>query len=540
MVSRAPETNEVPFPLSYVIVAVMSILAAWMVSVLIGLLIPTWRSGAYLLGAAAAVFAGVLFREAIARERPNAELLAALRARELILLVGLSIPAALILRYLPWHPLQLVDMLLNIWFDPQDYVDGRDLVTILLLLGAWAYPLRPLDTLEKLAVQPSDLPPPKPKSLYEDSTAVRYGLPDLTLLHRKLSGWALTTLTILIIALGIFWHSMTTAMHALTGAAIIAYAAGAFILLALGNYQLRRSRWLIEGVEAEGETEEQWAALGGVTSGLLAVAAVIVPAALLLLVVRAVLSALLFLLLRFMALFKMPAPQGLGGSVRAPVLPQLPFVPPPPAPSPSHGNGDVPDWLIAVLAGFAFFIVGLLVLFLAQRWRQGRGGPRMQWLKWFKALGVLLELFSSLTLSIRRWLANLRASVAQLVEQLSRVPKTVAAKARGPRGSAGGTGAEQVRYWYGQMVRAGNRSGLIRRAGQTPIEYRAAIREQVVEAHQALDELTTAYVEARYSGREVPLERGAQAQQHFRHVRQAMTGWVRRLRRREGERGPTA
>ena len=531
MASRVQQTNETPFPLSYIVVAVMSVLAAWMVSVLISLLIPTWRGGAFLLGAAAAVIAGVLFREAIARERPNAELLAALRAREMMLLVGLSIPAALILRYLPWHPLQLVDMLLNIWFDPQDYVDGRDLVTILLLLGAWAYPLRPLDTLEKLSIQPSDLPPRKPKSLYEDSTSVRYGLPDLTLLHRKLSGWALTTLTILIIALAVFWRSMTTATHVLTGAAIILYAACAFTLLALGNFQLRRSRWLIEGVEAEGETEEQWAALGAATSGLLAIAAVVVPAAALLLVVRAVLAGLLFLLLRFMALFKMPAPQGLGGSVRAPVLPQLPFVPPPPAPSPSHGNGQVPDWLIAVLAALAFFVVGLLVLFLAQRWRRGRGGPRLQWLKWFKALGILLELFSSLTLTLRRWLAGLRATVAQLVEQLSRVPKTVATKARGPRGTAGGTGAEQVRYWYGQMVRAGNRSGLVRRAGQTPVEYRAAIREQVVEAHQSLDDLTAAYVEARYSGRDVPLERGEQAQQHFRHVRQAMTGWMRRLRR---------
>ncbi len=76
-------------------------------------------------------------------------------------MLGGSAVATLVLRYIPWNPLGLIDMLLNIWFDPQNYIDGRDIVTFPLLIGAWAFPIRPLDFLERLVVKRKDLPPPR-------------------------------------------------------------------------------------------------------------------------------------------------------------------------------------------------------------------------------------------------------------------------------------------------------------------------------------------------------------------------------------------
>jgi hypothetical protein len=81
------------------------------------------------------------------------------------------------------------------------------------------------------------------------------------------------------------------------------------------------------------------------------------------------------------------------------------------------------------------------------------------------------------------------------------------------------------------MIRQGNRTGLPRRPGQTAREYQAAVRDRVATASEALDSLTDAYVEARYTRREIGVERGTAAQRQFRQVRQAMLGWLRRIRR---------
>jgi len=527
-VASAPaDVAEQPFPLSYLLVAAMTLIAAWLMSIIAGHLVTTWRAGAYLLGAAVAIAGAVLMREAIAREQPGAAVLAALRLRELLIVLGGSALATLFLRYIPGDPLGLIDMLLNIWFDPQNYVSGNDVLTFGLLVGAWAYAIRPLDFLERLVVKQKDLPPPRPMNRYDDLTAVRFGIPDLTLVHRKLAGWTMTTLIVLALLLAYFWQSFGTLTQIATGGAVIVYAALGFTLLALGNFELRRSRWLIEGITPEGETADRWAAAGGALAGGLALLAVIVPAILLLAVTRAVIAALLFVFYGLMKLGGIATPPP-ASSFRQPVLPQLPFVPPPAAPPTGGHSGTLPDWLIPIVLSLAFLIVGAGMLFLASRLRKAGRGPRLAWLR---SLVGLLDFLASLGRSFRRWLDSLRGLAAALAQRLQRAPAALAAQVRRNAGPPGGTGAELVRYWYGQMIRQGNRTGLPRRPGQTAREYQAAVRDQVATASEALDSLTEAYVEARYTRREIGVERGTAAQQQFRQVRQAMLGWLRRIRR---------
>ncbi len=532
MASQPAEVVEQPFPLSYIIVGAMSVIAAWLASVIAGELVTTWQAGAYLVGAAAAIGSGVLLREAIAREQPGPTLLAALRVRELLIVVGGSAVASLVLRYVPWNPLGLIDMLLNIWFDPQNYLDSGTFLTFLLLIGAWAFPIRPLDFLERLVVKRKDLPPPRPTNIYDDLTSVRFGLPDLTLVHRKLAGWVMTSLIVLALLLAYFWQGLGPLTHAVAAAAIIAYAALGFTLLALGNFELRRSRWLIEGITPEGETADRWAAGGGALAGGLALLAALVPAIALLALIRAIITGVLYVFFRLLKLGGVATIPTNGGA-RMPVIPRLPFVPPPATPPPTGHNGSLPDWLIPLVFAFAALVVGLGVIFLASRLRKAGRGPRLTWLR---SLAGLLDFLAGLGLSLRRWLDSLRAMAAAFAERLQRAPGVLAARVRRTSGPSGSSGAELVRYWYGQMIRQGNRSGLPRRPGQTAREYQAAVRNQVTEATDALDSLTEAYIDARYSRQEVAMERGTAAQRQFRQVRQAMLGWLRRLRR--GERPP--
>ncbi|MGI8913563.1 MAG: DUF4129 domain-containing protein [Chloroflexota bacterium] len=526
--SQSADVVEQPFPLSYLIVGAMSIIAAWLVSIIAGHLVTTWRAGAYLLGAMVAIGSAVLLREAIAREQPGEAVLAALRLRELLIVLGGSALATLFLRYLPGDPGGLIDMLLNIWFDPQNYVSGNDIVTLGLLVGAWAYPIRPLDFLDRLVVKRKDLPPPRPMNSYDDLTAVRYGIPDLTAVHRKLAGWTMTSLTVLTIGVGYFWRDFGVATHIGAGAAIIVYAALGFTLLALGNFELRRSRWLIEGITPEGETADRWAAAGGALAGGLALLAVVVPAILLLAITRAIIAGALLIFYALMKLGGVATPPP-STSFRQPTLPQLPFVPPAAAPAVAH-HGTMPDWLIPVVLSFAFLVVGLGVILLASKLRKAGRGPRLAWLR---SLAGLLDFLVGLGLSFRRWLESLRGLAAALAQQLQRAPQALAARVRRTAGPPGGSGAALVRYWYGQMIRQGARTGLPRRPGQTAREYQATVHDQVAAASEALDCLTEAYVDARYSRQEIGPERGTAAQQQFRQVRQAMLGWLRRLRRGE-------
>lgn len=525
--ANAAEVEVGPFPLPYLVVALMSVLAAFLAGALAGLFVSDWRPGAYLPAAAVAIGAAVLIREAIARERPSAAVVAAVRARELLVLVLAAFPAALILRYLPWDPLGLVDMLLNIWFEPQTYIDGRDLLTAALLIGAWAFPIRPLEYLERLVVTPRDIPRPSRADGY-DMTAVRMGLPDLSALHRKLTSWVLGTLALLAVASGVFWQGFGTGMQARVGAALLLYAALGFTLLALANYELRRSRWLIEGVAPEGQSADLWALAGGGLTVGLTVLAVLLPAVLLLAVMRAIISAVLLVFFRLMHAMGTATP-GVGSGAQ-PYLPRPPILPPPLLPQQQRPPATMPDWLVPVAIALAVFLVGLGVLWFATWLRRSGRGPRLRWLRPFAGL---LAFLAGLGLSLRQWLASLRGAVTALALRVGRAPRATAARLQRTRRRPGGSGAELVRYWYGQMVRQGRRSGLPRRPGQTAAEYRQAVRQHLAAAAPALDELTDAYVAARYSGRRVAPERAAASEAHFRRVRQAMAAWLRRRRGRE-------
>ncbi len=88
------------------------------------------------------------------------------------------------------------------------------------------------------------------------------------------------------------------------------------------------------------------------------------------------------------------------------------------------------------------------------------------------------------------------------------------------------------------MIRQGNAHRLAAAVGSDGAGIPGAVRTQVTEADEALDALTRAYIDARYSGRDIGVERGTAAQRQFQQVRQAMIGWLRRLRRGERTTGP--
>ncbi len=61
----------------------------------------------------------------------------------------------------------------------------------------------------------------------------------------------------------------------------------------------------------------------------------------------------------------------------------------------------------------------------------------------------------------------------------------------------------QIYFFYLAMIRRGAEQGLPRKPSQTPSEYAATLEKTLPEAEKDIDLITEAFVEARYSRREV-------------------------------------
>lgn len=61
------------------------------------------------------------------------------------------------------------------------------------------------------------------------------------------------------------------------------------------------------------------------------------------------------------------------------------------------------------------------------------------------------------------------------------------------------TPREQIRYYYLSLVRRAGERGIARRTGETPLEYAQNLEQAWPDSEADLDELTRAFLEARYS-----------------------------------------
>jgi hypothetical protein len=107
-------------------------------------------------------------------------------------------------------------------------------------------------------------------------------------------------------------------------------------------------------------------------------------------------------------------------------------------------------------------------------------------------------------------LARFRGYAAAMVEHVPGAARLRAVPSMVPRGRLGfrRVGSlpprEQVLYYYLSVVRRAHRQGVDRRGSQTPYEFSADLAPRLAEAEGDMDTLTDAFVQARYSRREVP------------------------------------
>ncbi len=271
------------------------------------------------------------------------------------------------------------------------------------------------------------------------------------------------------------------------------------LLLSQARLALLRSTWVREQVSTDPRLGGRWAIWGALFVAGVIVLALLFPSidtivgfyifAWLLYVVSTVFQIIAFILL---VLFSMLATPCLTLFQVEQHQIQPPALSPPPAPPP-HATGEPIEFFYLRLAIFWLAVLVVILFLLRTYWRdrQAIGG----WKIW----NALLLWWRGLWAWLRRW--------KNQVEGLIRRPVIAPAlTVPGPtpywwdRWRAR-TARERVRRLYLALVQRAAQAGHPRRPSQTPFEYAEGLESHLASEREALETLTEAFVQARYSPR---------------------------------------
>jgi hypothetical protein len=139
-----------------------------------------------------------------------------------------------------------------------------------------------------------------------------------------------------------------------------------------------------------------------------------------------------------------------------------------------------------------------------------------------RALGGVAEFLWSIVTFLRGLLNESQRALLRAAHTVAGAPGRVITTVFGSRGPQGGTAADHVRYWYGQLVRTGTSTGLRRAPGTTAAEYSSGILKSVADAQADVQGLTDAYVTARYTTDPLTPEHAAEARTRYQAARDAL------------------
>jgi hypothetical protein len=318
-------------------------------------------------------------------------------------------------------------------------------------------------------------------------------------------------------------------LHPSMLAAMIAYFLIGFWLASQARLAVMRVRWLIEGVTVEPRVARSWQRTSLILLLVIALLASLLPIGrtvgiarilevffglgfLLVNAIFAVFAGLLYVILSLL----MPDRQGEPPEAAMPTV-GFPTIeaPPPAGGGPSYVFGGL-FWLVAV----AITILATL-FFLRNRgypisgaaagrlWRSIAGWLRLLW----RGLGGRVE---ELGQAIRSRLAAGRSGSAAETPPW----RFVRLNALSPR--------DQIRYFYLATVRRAAERGVKRSRAETPMEYAQELKENWPEAQNEVEELTGAFVRARYSPRPIAAEDVSPVKESWKRVKNALRRVARR------------
>jgi hypothetical protein len=300
-------------------------------------------------------------------------------------------------------------------------------------------------------------------------------------------------------------------------------------LVMLGQIHLARlhRRWRAEGIPMQPQLAGRWVRYGLIFVTLVALIAFLLPTSYtagILDVVAGVLQLIGAVVWIIFGLLLYPIIMLLYYLTRHSSWPVEPPSPedllPPPQLRPGGAGGGAPAWLSvvrsfvfwAVMLGFAFYVIRAYL----------RDRPELvQSFRRVRPFDLLLRLVSALWRRMRGWA---RAVNERFPLRLSLRPdqRAPAAHLPGFLRLSGLSRRERIWYYYLSILRRARDRGVPRRTSQTPYEYSQTLGSRVSDVEQEFEQLTQAFVEAKYSRHTVGHEHERRVRHIWRRVRAAL------------------
>jgi len=198
----------------------------------------------------------------------------------------------------------------------------------------------------------------------------------------------------------------------------------------------------------------------------------------------------------------------------------------PPVP-PAQAAGPTADWVLLMRSVLFWALIAGGVLYVIRAYLHDH--PELSAsLARFRPLQALRHLWLAILGLLGRW----KQTVQQRLPSRA-VRRPVDLRERSQRGRFFRLGAlsprERVLYYYLSILRRAGRLGYPRRPPETPYEYDSSLEPHLREAHQEMDALTDAFVEARYSQHAVESARSRLVRGDWKRVKAALRS-LRRTR----------
>jgi len=504
------------------VVGLMAGCIAWSLVKFVRLLAPGWN-GTYLVLACvlAAVEAGYSSQLLRARRLFSEEILR-FRAIELALFfillkmggyVGDSWPAV-------WAEIQT-------WpHDPLVILNLETVAAFILALTFWAAATATASDLARLGEPPE---------------RTRHYVPPLDSLTNRFfwgGGFMLVAAGLTLIGGADNWRSLIDVRRAsFPGLAlnVLLYFVLGLVVLGQARFTLLRQRWQAAEIPVDEALPGRWTRASLIFLGLAALLAFLLPtgfsvgflelvgtalmwmmaiigyiAGLLLFIIALLLSPLFALLFKSEGVERQP--------VRPPQL-DLPLPPIQPA-------GVTPDWVLLMRSVLFWALILGGVLFVVRTYLRDHpeladAGARLRPFRALRSLwAALLRLFGRWKKAVQERLPH-RPKRHPAGKETPRKPfRFFRLRALAPR--------ERILYYYWSILRRAERLGLARRPSETPYEYDASLEPHLPQAQEEMDDLTDAFLEARYSQRPVESGRARQTQADWKEIKNAL----RALRRK--------
>ena len=306
---------------------------------------------------------------------------------------------------------------------------------------------------------------------------------------------------------------------------VLVYFLIGLLLISQARYTILRANWELASIPILGRLGRRWTLLVACFLLLVALVSAALPVGYSVGLLEAVSTAvnwvavaimkvvsLLVFIVSMILSFLLGRPSG------APAQTAREPIPSPPAPPPAVPNEPWPWWGVVRSLIFWMILTGVvgysLLHFARDRWGLLRGISVSRLLAWLRGL------WQSLRSGTRRAAILIRKGIAQRLalrkpREGRRAWRYISLRRLSPR--------DRVRYYYLSILRRTSRQGFGRPPPTTPLEYEQTLANQVPGAADEVAQLSSAFIEARYSEHLISSEYAGGMRGVWRSVKKALT-----------------